>query len=225
MRIFRTALAVLALALVGAALVTPARADDYNKKTFITFNNAIEVPGFPGQVLPAGKYLFKLPSPATNRDIVQIWNADGTKLLITALTVSNRRLLPTHETVVEFHERKGDAPHAIRAWFYPGETLGREFVYPKPRAVELAKEFNVIVPAETVEPTVSELATVPLVAVTPQAKEESIEEAFGPVEVAENRAPAEELPRTASWTPFFVLLGTMFIGLAFGVQRLAKQLS
>jgi hypothetical protein len=34
-------------------------------------------------------------------------------------------------------------PQAIRAWFYPGDNYGQEFVYARKVAVELAKVTNV----------------------------------------------------------------------------------
>jgi hypothetical protein len=33
-------------------------------------------------------------------------------------------------------------PEAIKAWFYPGDEYGQQFVYPHGRAVELAKRTN-----------------------------------------------------------------------------------
>jgi hypothetical protein len=35
--------------------------------------------------------------------------------------------------------RPGDSPEALRAWFYPGNTVGQEFVYPRSRAKEIAR--------------------------------------------------------------------------------------
>ena len=223
MKIFRVLVALLSLAVLGTAFVTPSRADSRDKKTVLTFSHPVEVPG--KVILPAGKYVFKLHD-SSYRNIVQIWNADESQIITTILAISDYRLTPTEGTVIEFHERAGNAPNAVRAWFYPGEQMGREFVYPKSRAEELARTNDVIVPAETVAATPSELATVPLVAITPEAKEEPVEEAIETtpqsVQVAEN-VTSEELPRTASTTPLIALIGVGLIGTALGLRRLAQH--
>jgi hypothetical protein len=54
-----------------------AHADEYNQATTFTFSQPIQIPG---QVLPAGSYLFKLANSDSDRDIVQIFNADGTSM-------------------------------------------------------------------------------------------------------------------------------------------------
>jgi hypothetical protein len=229
MRFFKAVLVGLTLFLLVGMFLNPARADQWNKKTILTFSQPIEIPG---KVLPAGTYIFKLLDSNSWRHIVQIWNEDGTELITTILAIPNYRLEPTGDTVVKFRERPGDSPEALRAWFYPGDLFGQEFVYPKTRAIQLAQASNVIVPAETVEPTESSLKTVPLVAITPEKKEEPVTEAIQviPLHNPEKSTPApvtvaEELPKTASSIPLIGLLGVAFIGLAFGLKLLAKQLS
>lgn len=194
MKLFRILLAVVAVAVLGSTFLGTARADLRNKKTILTFSHPVEVPG--NVVLPAGKYVFKLHDSA-NRNIVQIWSADETKLITTILAISDQKLRPSEKTIIEFREQTGNVPHAIRAWFYPGETVGRAFVYPKARAEELAKTNDVIVPAETVEAPQNQLTTVLLVAITPQEKEEPIEQAFAvaPAQTAPAEVEvAQELP-------------------------------
>ena len=78
MKFAKTAWFMLILFLVGAALAPPARADQWNKKTIVTFNQPMEVPG--NMTLPAGKYVFKLLDSNAFRHIVQIWNEDETHL-------------------------------------------------------------------------------------------------------------------------------------------------
>src|ERR1700684_4357744 len=126
MKILKTTLAIVALAFVSAGLATRASADTHNKKTVMTFNQPIEIPG---QVLPAGTYTFELASSLSTRHIVQVWNADGTKIIATVLAINDYRLRPTGHTVVKFSETPGDAPEALKAWFFPGDNFGQEFVY------------------------------------------------------------------------------------------------
>ena len=129
MKIVNTVLVVSALALLGAVSAPGARADEWNKKTVMTFNQPVEIPG---QILPAGTYTFKLLNSPSDRHIVQVFNADGSQLIATILTINDYRLKPTGRTVVKFAEQPGDAPDALKAWFYPGDNFGQEFVYPKP---------------------------------------------------------------------------------------------
>lgn len=229
MQFLRTGWFVLMLFVLGVALAGPARADQWNKKTIVTFSHPVEVPG--NMVLPAGKYVFKLVDSPSYRHIVQIWNEDETKILTTILAIPNYRLEPTGETVIEFHERPGTQPQALRAWFYPGDNFGHEFAYPKARAVTLAEASNEIVPAEIAktEPAPEELKSVPLVAITPTQKEEPIAQAIQTTPAPEKPAPmvaeAQELPNTASPVPLIGLIGLISIGVAFGLRFLAKLTS
>src|SRR5271167_1231881 len=200
MKIVNTVLVVAALSFVGAVSAPGARADQWNKKTVMTFNQPVEIPG---QILPAGTYTFKLLESPSDRHIVQVFNADGTQLIATILTINDYRLQPTGRTVVKFAEQPGDAPDALKAWFYPGDNFGQEFVYPKPRAIELAvavKEPVPALPADT-----ADLTTVEIIAVTPEQMEVPVTQAIqttAPVEEAAAPAPVEvaaaELPKTAS---------------------------
>jgi hypothetical protein len=228
MRVAKALLVVLGLALLLAVLVSPTRADTWDKKTVVTFNQPIELPNL---TLPAGTYVFKLLRSPAVRHVVQVWNADETKLLGTVLAIPNYRLEPTGETVMNFKERPAGSPQALRAWFYPGDNFGQEFVYPKAKAVQLAQESHVIVPATTTEPTESTLTTVPLVAITPEQKEEPIAKAIQvtpPAPVQAAAAPAQapaKLPQTGSTIPFIGLLGLVSVGLGIALKMLAKQLS
>ena len=38
-----------------------------------------------------------------------------------------------------FEERPAGSPQAMKAWFYPGNSTGEEFIYPKKQAVAIAK--------------------------------------------------------------------------------------
>ena len=93
----------------------------------------------PGKALPAGTYVFKLLDSPSNRNIVQIFDKDEKHLLATALTVPDYRLEPADKPLLQFAERPSGTPEALKAWLYPGENYGREFLYPHQRAVELAK--------------------------------------------------------------------------------------
>jgi LPXTG-motif cell wall-anchored protein len=224
MKIVKALFCLLAITLFGATVLSSARADTWDKKTVVTFSQAVEVPG---KVLPAGTYTFQLLDSPSDRHIVQIFNADGTHIIATILAINNYRLEPTGDTVMKFSERPGDSPDALRAWFYPGDNFGQEFVYPKVRAIQLAQTTKVIVPAVAVD-TLDDntIKTVPIVAVTPDEKEVEVATV---IQTTPPAAPAaaetEELPQTGSVMPLLALLGAAFIGLAVGLKLVLKLAS
>lgn len=131
------ALKVLCCAIALAAFIAPgARADEWNKLTYLTFSAPVQLPGV---TLPAGTYAFKLADSWSNRHIVQVFDRDQAKIYGTFLTVADQKVEPSSKPVVMFRESPAGAPVAVRAWFYPGDTIGDEFVYPKRQAVEIAK--------------------------------------------------------------------------------------
>jgi hypothetical protein len=234
MKVVKTAFCLLAVTLFGALLLPSAGADTWNKKTVVTFSQAVEVPG---KILPAGTYTFKLADSLSDRNIVQIFNADGSQIIATILAINNYRLEPTGETVMKFNERPGDAPEALRAWFYPGDNFGQEFVYPKVRAIQLAETTKVDVPAVAAE-TIDDdaIKTVPIVAVTPDQKEVEVTtviQTTPPETAAATQEPVEaapiaetkELPKTASSMPLIALLGGLSISFALGLKLLLAKLA
>jgi hypothetical protein len=132
MRIVRAIQISMCAAVLCVTFVTAAQADIWDKKTIVTFGDSVEIPG---QVLPAGTYVFKLVNSASDRHIVQIWNADETQILATILTIPNYRLDLPDRTIFEFDERPSDSPMALHSWFYPGDNIGQEFVYARNREI------------------------------------------------------------------------------------------
>ncbi len=113
--------------LLGSFLAAPAKADPANKETIFTFSQPVEVSG---RVLPAGKYVFEVMDSASGRNIVEIFNADQTRLYALVPAIPDYRLEPSGKTVVTFEERKAGSPEALKTWFYPGDQYGIEFLYP-----------------------------------------------------------------------------------------------
>jgi len=114
-----------------------ARADVWNKKTILTFSGPVQIPG---ATLPAGSYVFKLADIPGNRHVVQVFDKDERKIYTTLLAIPNDRLQPTDKPVVLFSERAAGTPQAVKVWYYPGDRIGDEFVYPKSQAMRIAKE-------------------------------------------------------------------------------------
>ncbi len=227
----------LCLAVLCVLVVPTATADDWNRKTIITFSGPVEVPGVGQHNLPAGTYVFKIVDSQSDRHIVQILNQDETQVLTTILAIPNYRLKPTDKTTITFRERPAGQPEALRAWFYPGRAWGEEFVYAKPRAIELAKETNEPVLSTTIEETapVEALKTAPVEAVAPtgdpvelaQVVEAPPAAAAEPVAVAKAEpapvAKAEPLPATASPLPLIALFGLLAIGAGLTLSAVSKR--
>ncbi|HEX4166527.1 MAG TPA: hypothetical protein VHZ55_13750 [Bryobacteraceae bacterium] len=164
-------------------------ADESNQETIFTFSGPVEIPG---QVLEAGTYVFKLAESDSDRDIVQVFNRDETHLYGTFLTIPDDRLRTPGKSIINFEENVADSPEAVKAWFYPGDNTGHEFVYPKPVAVALAKanhtpvpsmpaEFaaNTTKPAVTMkEPHIVAMSQAPLKAEKPTGEESDVSEVF-----------------------------------------------
>jgi hypothetical protein len=108
-------------------LEVAARADEADQSIKLTFSQAIKIPG---QILPAGTYLFKLADP-NDLDVVRIFNSEGTRLYATLQTVTAERAKPTGEAVVVLAGQPEGRPETLLKWFYPGDTSGHELVYSK----------------------------------------------------------------------------------------------
>src|SRR5215469_11772536 len=89
------------LSFVAVALFTlcAVRADQWNKRTFVTIDQPIEIPN---QVLEPGTYVFRLADSRSNRHIVQIFDKDDKHLITTVLAIPNFRLRPTGTTEITF---------------------------------------------------------------------------------------------------------------------------
>jgi len=140
---------------LGLLSMTGAMADQWNKKTYLTVSEPIQVPG---KVLQPGRYVMKLLESPSNRHIVQIFNEREDQLQTTVLAIPNYRLQPTGKTEFQWWETPANQPKAMRALFYPGDNFGQEFAYPKTEAVAIAASTNTSVPT-TYATTETELTT------------------------------------------------------------------
>lgn len=245
---FQTLTTVSCIALMGAILTPIANADDWNKKTEVTFSGPVEIPGVHlsgWAVLPAGTYVFKVLDSQSDRHIIQIFDKNETTVYATILAIPNYRLKATDKTVITFRERPAGEPEALRAWFYPGANWGEEFVYPKNRALEIAKTSHtpvlftpLDVPAEVAapiksvdEPVVVTLKSAPIMAFQPTGEQVELAQVVTPppatalTEVATAQAPTPAtLPSTASQLPLTALLGLLALGCAFALGVVRKRL-
>src|SRR5215471_6656697 len=237
MRILKLSLMLLSLGVFIMSAPLSARADEWNKATTLTFDHPVEVPGM---ILGAGTYVFRL-ADLSDRNVVQILNADESHLYENVLAIPAYRETLTDKTVVTFEERAKGAPAAIATWFYPDDNYGEEFVYPK--AVPQVASLTTVNPAASAatrmkpaapEQQVNKPAVQPAVAAASETE---------PVVVAQNSTPAKpaatpaaapspapaqkqaanKLPKTASPMPSLILIGLLSLGGSAGIRLLSKR--
>jgi hypothetical protein len=216
------------------ALGPAAYADQWNHETRVTFSQPVEIPSM---VLPPGTYVFKLLDSQVDRNIVQVFSEDKDHLYATILAIPNYRLQPSGKTVIMFEEREAGAPSAIRAWFYPGENYGAEFVYPEARAAALAQATNQPVPsmpATEKPPEAAELRQAPVTNQQPSAAQTSPGPEPAPAPAPQPQAatpppqeqatamPPQQLPQTASDLPLIGVMGLLSLALA-GTLRFVRR--
>jgi len=131
------ALKLISGALALTAFLAPgAHADDWNKRTYLTFSGPVQIPG---ATLPAGTYTFEIANPDTTRHVIRVSEKDTNKPIGLFMTIPADRMEPPDDNLIMFAERPAGSPQAIQMWFYPGDRIGEEFVYPKSQAVAIAK--------------------------------------------------------------------------------------
>jgi len=141
----KAALACMTVAMVGLSLNATAQTGPRNQDTFFTFSQAVELPN---KTLPAGTYFFQLMDSESNRHIVKVMSQDRKELYATLMAIpfySNDR--PSDDPQVRFMETPASASasngtaagtNAIKIWFYPGNSVGHEFIYPRAQALRIA---------------------------------------------------------------------------------------
>jgi hypothetical protein len=214
-------LLTIALLASAAAMMQPsaASAQPADQRTFLTFSAPVELPG---RTLPAGRYEFRLADDS-EMDIVQVLK--GKDVVGTYLTIPTDSLKFPDKPYVTFEHAPDGAAPAIRAWFYPGDSVGREFVYPKERGVAIARASQ-----QPVKTTTDEMSA-HMTAQDPSAQQQAIAALkAAPVQVA---TPAGEevevvdfeliqMPKTASQLPSEIVSGFTLILLGIAVGRMGQ---
>ena len=140
--VFATA-AVLVLMAVFS-WTAAAQHPDTRDRTIMTFSNSVELPGMR---LDAGTYVFRLADTQL-RNIIQVLSQDEKEVLGQWLFVPAERQEVTGDTVVTFRETAANTTPAVQFWYYPGEKIGKEFIYPKDQAMSIAQRTGVAVLTE-----------------------------------------------------------------------------
>jgi hypothetical protein len=210
-----------------------------DQRTYFTFSAPFELPG--GKTLPAGKYTFRVLDSPSNRHIVQVLSEDGRNVHATVLAIPAQRQDPPAEPEIRFMETAANTPPAIRTWWYPGRTIGHEFIYPRSQARRLAKAQSEPVLTVAADATSNDqMEKADLERVSPSGEETRVSEetraaATTPAPSTVNTAPAPRpvtttadrterttLPRTASSGPMIALAAVLALSLA-GALRLRRS--
>jgi hypothetical protein len=127
--------ATLMLLLAFLAGLPAVRADEWNQATKFTFSRPVQIPG---QVLPAGTYMFELVK-GFNHEIVRISNADRTNVIALSPAIPTKLRGLSGKSGIVLTEERESQPVAVIAWTYPGRLEGHQFLYPRQVQSELAK--------------------------------------------------------------------------------------
>lgn len=141
-----TSMATACIAAVILMLGISVGAQDFNihEKTFLTFSNSVELPGM---MLPAGTYTFKL-ADTPSRNVVQVLSQDEKQVHGQFLFIQAERPEVTGDTVITFRETREGTTPAIQYWYYPGEKIGKEFIYAKDQAMKISARTGATVMTE-----------------------------------------------------------------------------
>lgn len=107
-----------------AQITTP----DANSDTKVTITTATRLPGL---TLEPGDYVFRLGTPVMKRNVIEVYSADGTTRIGRFLTVDYAEPMAGTETLVIYPNSN---PQTLRALYFPGEPVGRAFVYTEDEA-------------------------------------------------------------------------------------------
>jgi hypothetical protein len=140
----RRALLAATAALTLCIGTSTARADEWNHKTILTLDEAMQVPG---ATLQPGTYILKLADENGSRSLVNIIRASDNTLITTAKTVRMVRNSDDHGLALEVAMPAGKAPvPMLKGWMYPGFGGGHEFMYSKAQARQIANAETVEIP-------------------------------------------------------------------------------
>lgn len=155
---------------IGIVLLPSLQANSQDKRTTLTINEPVQVPSCctpdHNVTLQPGEYVMVLADSLADRYIVRIYDKGEQNVITTTLAVPNYRLRPSGKAELQYWEVPAGQPSALRAWFYPGDNFGREFVYSKQTAARIAAFVKTPIPAIDAQTVaVEDLGTVSLVAV------------------------------------------------------------
>ena len=140
LRTLMTSACAAAMLLTLSATPALAQGGPLDARTEFTFNQPIELPGV---TLPPGTYVFRFVDATTGKKVMQVQAKDASnKNYGMFMTISAQRPRPSDDAELRILETPAGQPAAVKTWWYPGNTIGREFIYPRSQALRLAKATN-----------------------------------------------------------------------------------
>ena len=189
-----TALVVAVLAVLAGRVT--AQQINTNDKTFMTFTAAVEMPGV---TLQPGTYVFRL-ADSPSRNVVQVLDEGEKNILGQWTFVQADRPKVTEETVVMFKETREGSTPAVQYWYFPGEKIGKEFIYPKDQAERIAARTGAQVRSDgVIEGSIADVKVAEASPAAEPAADAALRDAPAPAQptaaagsLAGNREPAGE---------------------------------
>jgi hypothetical protein len=128
--------------------------------------------------LPPGTYVFRFADSGSSRKVMQVVAKEGDRKTYGLFpTISATRPQPADKAELRFMETPSGQPTAVKTWWYPGNTIGREFIYPKDQARKLAKATNSeVLTTKQDSVTSSDMSNVDLTYVSPSGEERAYNE-------------------------------------------------
>jgi hypothetical protein len=125
----KSAVRAFGAAVVVAVMAVSVEGGSTNYTSYLTFNTPFALPGI---AFPPGTYIFELPDPTVAPDLVRVMSRDRSEVYLTAFTrlVDRPRGLRADRQVTFGEVRRGGTP-PITAWYPAGESVGRQFIYPR----------------------------------------------------------------------------------------------
>lgn len=176
---------------------------------------------------------------------VQIFNERQSEILATVNTSPTFRMTPPDKTTIVFYEAPVGQPEPIKAWLYPGDQYGREFIYGKSEAEMIAKAArdvstpvyakftpqtptnvtNAVAVPETRPEVVSPEVAAPPVVAQPEPTASVPQQEAAPTVVTAQPTPetapvpaATTLPETGSSMPMFAMVALLSLAGALAVR-------
>ncbi len=229
-------------AVMALPAIAHAQDPQFSRRTYLTFSGPVALPGM---TLQAGSYSFEVADPRTSRKVITVDSRDNMKHYGYFLTVPVRRNEPSEKPVVMFSETPAGTPQAIKAWYYPNDRDGFEFVYPYDQAVKIASASHEPVMAtrqrldssskdqlgavqestiarvnESGQPTTVQPETTSESASSPSdtSNQAASSQRSSAVGTAGVQQPRRTLPRTASGLELTELLSMLSLGGAFAAR-------
>lgn len=177
------------------AVQVGAQESNSSQRSFLTFSGPVELPGV---TLEPGTYEFRLGNIDTSRNIVQVFTKENREPVGQWTFAPAERGRASDETMIMFRESAEGTTPAVQYWYFPGERIGKEFIYPKDQAQRIAARTGQTVKSTEGEVKAPAIASAGEPVAEPAAPPKSASnESEQPEEQARVEAPAEP-PAAAS---------------------------